>query len=592
MKNEQARLKRQQQEEVTTAIAVVNLDEGIWEEGKRIYYSSELMSIEEEIFVAENLETARQGIFNGTYAAYILIPSDFSERAVSINTIPEKAVLEFAINPNLREDISRLTMLNVKNFEISLNTNMSYMYVQGLLKEFHAVQDSSGQLLSNDAAELQRILAMDADELIVEPEYTKIEAAKLTIEPLDFEESFLKNEEIVKGLNEHVEELLKKTEEAVKTIEEINTAVGEGMKVFYTTIGSLDITRDEEGNLVYGAGVDAMNAWLSDYPTVFEEQKKKTLGLLIAYDTAVEESLIAMEEKIDELEASLSGGSGTGADAGTVLQELRERMEALKEIPQLPEEEALSEALQQLDQLKLTPLRQLAMEIDAIPRIDSADGITIMQEQLLTPVEEKITAENSQMQEAGAALTTLQEEYLKKISEIDWYSFYDIEEAGKLLTAFGENVYDLEEKILKNQMAYEDFVYETIDTTNAAMETHRENLDAAYEGTVERFSREVELAKEQRSQMNEINKDILGSFQEKLPYTRIGQLEYVQAYDFMAKPIKMTDTSVEKKQGVLWQDYTFLQQLLAALVILYGLIRLGTTLKAVKDEASLEEDMS
>ena len=42
MKNEQARLKRQQQEEVTTAIAVVNLDEGIWEEGKRIYYSSEL----------------------------------------------------------------------------------------------------------------------------------------------------------------------------------------------------------------------------------------------------------------------------------------------------------------------------------------------------------------------------------------------------------------------------------------------------------------------------------------------------------------------------------------------------------------------
>ncbi len=69
-----------------------------------------------DYLVVENLETARQGINNGTYAAYIVIPSQFSHNAISINQEPQKAVLEFAMNPNLREDISRLTMANIKNF--------------------------------------------------------------------------------------------------------------------------------------------------------------------------------------------------------------------------------------------------------------------------------------------------------------------------------------------------------------------------------------------------------------------------------------------------------------------------------------------
>lgn len=97
-----------------TDIAIVNLDEGIYEHNKKKYYPTELMNLEADNLVAENLEAARQGINNGSYAAYILIPSEFSNHAVSINATPQKATLEFAINPNLWEDVSRLTMANTK----------------------------------------------------------------------------------------------------------------------------------------------------------------------------------------------------------------------------------------------------------------------------------------------------------------------------------------------------------------------------------------------------------------------------------------------------------------------------------------------
>ena len=209
MYNERDRLKQQDQAEVVTDIAVVNLDEGIYENGVKTYYSTILMDLEADNLVSENLESARQGILNGNYAAYILIPAEFSQNATSINNVPQKAVLEFAINPNLREDVSRLTMANVKNFEISLNTNMSYMYVQALLSEFHNVQDLSGTILKNDTTEMERLLAVDSNALLVFPEYEEVERVEPDFDEIEFDETFDKNVEILDSVYENYETFVK-----------------------------------------------------------------------------------------------------------------------------------------------------------------------------------------------------------------------------------------------------------------------------------------------------------------------------------------------------------------------------------------------
>lgn len=137
---EQRNVTNKLQSETVTKIAVVNLDEGIKTKDKQIFYAEKLMDFSNENFVMDNLEAARTGIENGTYAGYVIIPADFSEDATSLNTNPQKTTLTYALNPNLREDISVLTLSDIRDFQLYLNTNMSYMYVEAILDEFHTVQ--------------------------------------------------------------------------------------------------------------------------------------------------------------------------------------------------------------------------------------------------------------------------------------------------------------------------------------------------------------------------------------------------------------------------------------------------------------------
>ncbi len=97
MQNEKNIIKQEEQAEIVTDIAVVNLDEGVFEENKKSFYFSEVMNLEEDFFVSENLEAARAGINNGSYAAYILIPAEFSQNAVSINNTPKEPLKAIVI---------------------------------------------------------------------------------------------------------------------------------------------------------------------------------------------------------------------------------------------------------------------------------------------------------------------------------------------------------------------------------------------------------------------------------------------------------------------------------------------------------------
>lgn len=256
MQNERKKISREEQAETVADIAIVNMDEGILEDHKTKYYSNELMSLELDNLVADNLEAARQGIYNGSYAAYIIIPADFSQNAVSLNDVPTKSTLEFAVNPNLREDVSRLTMANIKNFEINLNTNMSYMYVQAISEEFHAVQDSSGIIMQNDSDELARLMGIDPEGLMKSPEFFEIEWQNPDIEDVDFKGIYEINTQISEDLRDNYDHFVTQGKEAFEVIKEgEDTVVGE-MDSFFSAMLETDIETDSEGNVVYEQGLN------------------------------------------------------------------------------------------------------------------------------------------------------------------------------------------------------------------------------------------------------------------------------------------------------------------------------------------------
>ena len=900
MQNERARIQQEEQAETVTDIAIVNLDKGIYEDNQTKYYSNELINLELDNLVSENLEAARQGINNGSYAAYILIPAEFSENAVSLNTIPEKSTLEFAVNPNLREDVSRLTMANIKNFEINLNTNMSYMYVQALLEEFHEAQDSAGTIMKNDDAEMARLMELDPAGLMTSPEPVEIAWADPEIEDADFDSLFEINMQISKDLQDNYDTFAEEGETAFEEIKAGENTVVDGMDTFMETVSMVDIETDADGNIVYEQGMTELEDYVFNYEVEFLEQKNKVFGIIdaVAFITPlptptasvdpnatctpsvfptvtptvdptatstpeitptstptptptttptptstpsptptpdpavvsptptstagmpeatpaatvtptatpsfrpipliiketiddslekangkIEESNTQNASRIQEMKTAIGeirsvlteGGTETtvfsyraqedkelkendDADAkentkisenikgvgelentedlketeeqesdekpegsegsedteepedteeredtkkpedseksedteepddiekpeGTEEAKDSEEPENTEEVEDIKESEdvgntekqedaqtvamvmtkprwkvlrqraekyekyalcqsneifrmniatgteeltlesadeatitdnmtdsstdeitgpiTLSEeerealleyldnleaALDKIEQLEemeieeiydediiLQEFRNLAQEIQALPVMNVQEYETLFTDNVLTPLTTEVQAENELIQQEGTAYLEILMTYLEEVGLFDPYEYYDYEKMNELTMNFSDNIFDLEEKVYESQTGYLDLVYDTVTLSDENMVLMQENLDAAYTGTEGNVQSEIDLAKEYRQAMNATNTELLSDFREKLPYTRVGNLEYVQAYDFMVKPIQMSDTSIVKDRITLLQDYDALRNILIALIVVWCL---------------------
>ena len=73
-----------------------------------------------------------------------------------------------------------------------------------------------------------------------------------------------------------------------------------------------------------------------------------------------------------------------------------------------------------------------------------------------------------------------------------------------------------------------------------------------YSGAKDASNQAVEdglsAAKNTKTTTSKENQNILADFSAKLPYTRLGSMEYTQAYQFIAKPVALNDVSKERKR--------------------------------------------
>lgn len=157
-------------------IAVVNLDNGVVENDKKMNYGVQMLEYNDNSnLLNTSLEEARQGVNNGRYAAYIIIPSTFSDSVVSINRIPEKTTLQYSLSDQLDVQSLKDICFQIADFEKLVNDNLGYLYVHSILDEFHTAQDNSKEILKNDKQEievLQSLKSIDFVELVSVPEIT------------------------------------------------------------------------------------------------------------------------------------------------------------------------------------------------------------------------------------------------------------------------------------------------------------------------------------------------------------------------------------------------------------------------------------
>ena len=92
------------------------------------------------------------------YGAYIIIPSTFSTAVDSINGTPQKAVFEYQINPHLEGQDRDNMIYELTAFQDSIRNNVSYVFLDAILKEVHNVQDGSMTILANDDSERENLV--------------------------------------------------------------------------------------------------------------------------------------------------------------------------------------------------------------------------------------------------------------------------------------------------------------------------------------------------------------------------------------------------------------------------------------------------
>lgn len=283
--------KKPQKEELydTELIAIVNADEGIKKQDDVISYSQSLLGTLNVKYEVTGLEDAKQGVENGKYSAYMILPGAFSEAVESINGTPQKAVLEYAIAPNLTQDAQAKAIYSVGNAYTTLNNGISELYLSSVLTEVHKVQDVAENIKENDVRDLKALGEVSGDDLREAIELPELATVEKDIAVLD--------------LVPHYEEEDKLLAEIDKTYQEAWNKGSEEYKNVSSKIGELNQTLYGKGSMHEAIQAFNMHMTPYEYPEYIDTNPAEQKELGAIRDSSIE-ALEGVPDKLKEIESA------------------------------------------------------------------------------------------------------------------------------------------------------------------------------------------------------------------------------------------------------------------------------------------------
>lgn len=587
--------------EETETIAVVNLDEGTYKQSEpdeMIYYSNELLKYNHTDFEVVSLESARNGILEGRFGAYVILPADFSEKIESVNHDPEKATLTYAVNPYLNSRAKERVIKNLESFNDDINYDISYLYVSAVLNEFRDVQDSSKIVLSNDLSDEEELLAVDTERLIEAFSYPELLQVEKEIKELDFREIFETNHSLSSEIEEGLDKDMEESRLAYQEVQNQSTEVFGATDNILLTVESYSPGYDEDGKLVYQDGIRSISENFAGYNQEESAEEIKRL----ARNEADRIGAAAVDRKITEIQNSVSGNyiekealwkyqTEVNEEIEKYFIYINERLKAMGvNEDALPDYDVLSisiNAIPQPDSVKIN-IRKLAGSIseDDIRRLTGDQNLskefcaavdeagTVSANDIMEIIDEQVVGELVKQQQNTNRLIRDQEKELEKriqlydeaIAEFDLYEYIDENRIEERLQEFKENVDRIETEQGEHDEDYRELMKEIYEVTGSNQEAFDENLKESQEITRTNVESTIALLKENKSATTKENKELLEAFTKKLAYTRLGSLGKTKAYDFIVSPVDFNENRVE--QTILEVQSNYQNYILMAIAVL------------------------
>lgn len=206
----------------------------------------------------------------------------------------------------------------------------------------------------------------------------------------------------------------------------------------------------------------------------------------------------------------------------------------------------IEEYRQELDD-PLVKAEILEKEIGEIERMESSDIRDCIDEKILEPIQERV---DGFVEEVMAQYEVEQEQlmtYNEAIMEYDPLKYINYDEIQTLTNNMSENGIELSEAIIETDIQQMEYVADVYSATREDLFTLQDNIVLAKEDSDKAVEEGLQELKDTKNVNSEQNQEILYDFSNLLPYTRLGSLEYVQAYEFMVNPVNAVNTEGDGK---------------------------------------------
>lgn len=198
----------------------------------------------------------------------------------------------------------------------------------------------------------------------------------------------------------------------------------------------------------------------------------------------------------------------------------------------------------------------------------------ILSEEVEAPVLQEVMAEQGRVQEILGNMTGVLQDYLIEVQGYDALSYLEQEKIAEQMSSIYRTVQDMQTEIVDHDSEYRAYIVDVTTTTDENIDMLKESLDQSYDQTKSNVNHTVELLKDNRTTLNEQNVEVLEDITKKLPYTRLGNLEYRQVYDLISQPVVEDDQALENIQirkttvTLEWQDMVVVWIGIAALIVI------------------------
>ena len=665
---------------IKNPIAIVNLDEGLVQNEKKVNYGSDLIKNISENIKVTGLGDARQGIKNGEYSAYIIIPANFSERVATINEQPAKSMLTYAMSKEIDLVEREKVLEGIVSIYNTFSNALSKVYLSSLVKEYHGVQDAASGIMDRDKLDMEKLLAVNGYDLVEIVEIPEMETVEKDVSALDLSEQYTKNSDTLSALNSSYKTSMDNGQNDYKSILDTLSGVGDyeeatATKIKDTTTGVASIkitpppeearkTSEEElynrisnkitGDVgllnTYDQDLTAFNNSVLDQSAIYDatEEYYRTFlsnlgsgyitsvtplsieinasGSPISVETEITSYLMPSRDNINAYKESVkqkyvtelmgmvqnavagiklyypaepTEGEGESTEESAPQVEITDPNEKALEISKIIFEEELPyDEASYADYVENNILSDcvLAEEINitatipknnivephiikdgvptyTMPQVD-ANTITSDLNQVIEKARKGRNERNQEytnqsvdyqnnvdtikqnMEDVGVAYadeSALQSRSNQELSAFNMTTYIDDEGVAKYSEDLSNNNTDISQKVNENNEKYETYVTNVYDATSRNVEALKQNISEGQEKSKQKLEEGLAEAKSSRETNNQSNDDTLKAFSTRLAYTRLGELENKEVYDFIAEPIMLKNESevdgLEKKQA-------------------------------------------